>query len=207
MRVAIRERLAPPPSGFTVADSARRSDFDLNPGFRADVDVSRPIRNAAVLIPIIERPDELTVLFTRRTEHLTNHAGQVSFPGGRAEDIDDGPVATALRETEEEVGLHRSFVDVVGALGPYETVTRFMVTPVVGIVSPGFELKIDPNEVAEVFEVPLAHLLNPINQEKRSREWKGQTRYYFQVSYNGHRIWGATAGMVVNFAEAMRGAL
>lgn len=205
MRVAIRERLAPPPSGFTPPDAARRSDFDLNPESRADFDPTRPMRNAAVLIPIIERPGDLTVLFTRRTEHLTNHAGQVSFPGGRAEDIDDGPVATALRETEEEIGLDRSFVDVVGALSPYETVTRFVITPVVGIVSPGFTLKIDANEVAEVFEVPLAHLLDPANQEKHAREWKGRIRHYFQVSYNGHRIWGATAGMVVNFSEAMRG--
>ena len=205
MRVAIRERLAPPPSGFTPLDAARRSDFDLNPESRADFDSTRPMRNAAVLIPVIERPGDPTVLFTRRTEHLTNHAGQVSFPGGRAEDIDDGPVATALRETEEEIGLARSFVDVVGALSPYETVTRFVITPVVGIVSPGFTLKIDPNEVAEVFEVPLAHLLDPANQEKHAREWKGRIRHYFQVSYNGHRIWGATAGMVVNFSEAMRG--
>jgi len=206
MRIAIRERLAPPPSGFTPLSATRRSDFDLNPEARVDFDSTRPMRNAAVLIPIIERPDDLTVLFTRRTEHLTNHAGQVSFPGGRAEDIDDGPVATALRETEEEIGLHRSFIDVVGALSPYETVTRFVITPVVGIVSPGFTLKIDANEVAEVFEVPLAHLLDPANQEKHAREWKGRIRHYFQVSYNGHRIWGATAGMVVNFSEAMRGA-
>jgi 8-oxo-dGTP pyrophosphatase MutT (NUDIX family) len=206
MRVAIRQRLAPPPSGFSPFDAARRSDFDLNPEARADVDSSRPMRNAAVLIPIIERADDLTVLFTRRTEHLTNHAGQVSFPGGRAEDIDEGPVATALRETEEEIGLDRSFVDVVGALSPYETVTRFVVTPVVGLISPGFTLKIDANEVAEVFEVPLAHLLDPVNQEKHAREWKGRTRHYFQLTYNGHRIWGATAGMVVNLSEAMRGA-
>ncbi len=207
MRVAIRERLAPVPSGFTAADAARRGDFDLNPGFRAEFDSSRPMRNAAVLVPIVERPKELTVLFTRRTEHLTNHAGQVSFPGGRAEEVDAGPVATALRETEEEIGLDRSFVDVVGALSPYETVTRFMITPVVGIISPGFDLRIDPNEVAEVFEVPLDHLLDPKNQEKHAREWQGRTRYYFQMLYNGHRIWGATAGMVMNLSDAIRGAL
>ena len=179
MRVAIRQRLAPPPRGFTPPGASRRSDFDLNPESRADFASGRPIRNAAVLIPIIDHPDEMTVLFTRRTEHLTNHAGQVSFPGGGAEDVDDGPVDTALRETEEEIGLDRSFVDVVGALSPYETVTRFVITPVVGIVSPGFTLAIDDNEVAEVFEVPLAHLLDPANQEKHSRDLAGQAAAIF----------------------------
>jgi 8-oxo-dGTP pyrophosphatase MutT (NUDIX family) len=205
MRLAIRERLAPPPSGFVPVDGARRSDFDLNPGARAELADAGPIRNAAVLIPIIDRPDAMTVLFTRRTEHLANHAGQVSFPGGRAEDHDEGPVETALRETEEEVGLDRALVDVAGALSQYETGTRFLITPIVGIVRPEFTLRIDPNEVAEVFEVPLAHLLDPANQERRSREWRGKTRNYFQLCYEGHRIWGATAGIVVNLSEAIRG--
>lgn len=210
MRFAIRERLAPPPRGFVPfaqhsGDVARRSDFDLNPGARAELDDSTPIRDAAVLIPIIDRPGDMTVLFTRRTEHLANHAGQVSFPGGRAEDHDEGPVGTALRETEEEIGLDRALVEVIGALSQYETGTRFLITPIVGIVQPEFTLQVDSNEVSEVFEVPLAHLLDPENQERRSREWRGRIRHYFQLSYNGHRIWGATAGIVVNLSETVRG--
>jgi 8-oxo-dGTP pyrophosphatase MutT (NUDIX family) len=204
MRVAIRQRLAPPPRGFPPLIEATRSDFDLNPEFRAEFQGAGPIRNAAVLIPIIDRPEAMTVLFTRRTEHLSNHAGQVSFPGGRAEPHDDGPVQTALRETEEEIGLDRSFVDVVGALGGYETVTRFMITPVVGLVKPGFDLAIDDNEVAEVFEVPLPFLLDPANHEIHSRIWQGKPRNYFQMCYDGHRIWGATARMVVILSETMR---
>jgi 8-oxo-dGTP pyrophosphatase MutT (NUDIX family) len=206
MRVAIRQKLAPPPSGFSTPIGAARSDFDLNPEFRAEFQAAGPIRNAAVLIPIIDRPEAMTVLFTRRTEHLSNHAGQVSFPGGRAEPHDEGPVETALRETEEEIGLDRSFVDIVGALGGYETVTRFMIMPVVGVVKPGFDLKIDDNEVAEVFEVPLTFLLDPANHEIHSRIWQGKPRSYFQMCYDGHRIWGATARMVVILSEAMRDA-
>jgi 8-oxo-dGTP pyrophosphatase MutT (NUDIX family) len=206
MRVAIRQKLAPPPRQFTTPIQASRSDFDLNPEARAEFQGRGPVRNAAVLIPIIDRREAMTVLFTRRTEHLTNHAGQVSFPGGRAEDHDEGPVATALRETEEEIGLDRSYVDVVGALGGYETVTSFVITPVVGVVTPGFDLKIDANEVAEVFEVPLDFLFDPANREIGSRIWNGKPRQYYQFTYDGHRIWGATARMVVILSEAMRDA-
>src|SRR5690606_6094930 len=144
---------------------------------------------------------EMTVLFTRRTAHLTDHAGQVSFPGGRREVHDADAIATALRETEEEIGLPRHHIEVVGTLEDYITGTGFRITPVVGFVRPGFALKPDPFEVADVFEVPLRFLLDPVNHQLREAHYKGRLRKYYAMPYNGHNIWGATAGMVVNFAS------
>ncbi|MBK8173868.1 MAG: CoA pyrophosphatase [Rhodospirillales bacterium] len=160
-----------------------------------------PLKPAAVLVPLIDHPDALTVLFTRRTSHLAHHAGQVSFPGGHIEPDDDGPGETALRETEEEVGLERERITLIGHLDAYITRTGFIVTPVVGVVSPPFEIRPDPHEVAEVFEVPLTFLLDRANHQRCSAEFEGVTRYFWAMPYGRHYIWGATAGMLINLCE------
>jgi 8-oxo-dGTP pyrophosphatase MutT (NUDIX family) len=156
------------------------------------------IRPAAVLVPIVNRDAELTVLFTRRTAHLHDHAGQISFPGGRAED-GESPRATALRETAEEIGLPPDCVEVLGHLNDYTTVTGYRVTPVVALVQPPFDLALDDFEVAEVFEVPLAFLLDPANHQRNQLVHEGLERHYYAMPYGAYYIWGATAGMLMNF--------
>lgn len=179
------------------------SDFDLNPDLRDLVPAGRLLRPAAVLVPLVERSPGLTVLLTRRTDHLKNHAGQVSFPGGRIEPEDPDPVAAALREAKEEIGLDNGLVSVAGFLDPYETSTGFHVTPVVGFLDPVFHPMPDPNEVAEVFEVPLDFLMDPANQLRHSRDYMGVTRYFYAMPYGSHYIWGATAGMLMNMARRL----
>ena len=184
----LEDRLLSAPGG----GPARRSDYDLNPNFP---DRPTSLRDAAVLVPIVRR-EPWTVLFTRRADELSSHAGQVSFPGGRVDQDDRDLVHTALRETEEEIGVSAHQVDVAGFLETYETRTGFLITPVVGLVHPDFELQINAQEVAEVFEVPLDYLLEPGNYETRSLEWQGAMRFFYAVSYQNHYIWGATAGML-----------
>ncbi len=156
----------------------------------------QPLTAAAVLLPIVLRPAGQTVLLTQRTAHLRDHAGQISFPGGRVEMEDLSPVHTALRETEEEIGLSRQHVEVLGYLPEYRTVTGYRVTPVVGVVAPPFELSPDAQEVAEVFEVPLGFLLDPANHQRHSLHYRGALRHYFAMPYGEYFIWGATAGMI-----------
>jgi 8-oxo-dGTP pyrophosphatase MutT (NUDIX family) len=160
--------------------------------------VTGDLRGAAVLVPVIDRPDGLSVLFTRRTEHLKNHPGQIAFPGGRAELTDTGPASTALREAEEEIALDPATVEVLEPLSDYTTVSGYRVTPVVGLVQPPRELRSDPNEVAEIFEVPLAHLLDPANHQQNTLLANGLERRYYAIPYKLHYIWGATAGMLMN---------
>ena len=153
---------------------------------------------AAVLIAVVAHVQGPTVLFTQRTAQLRAHSGQVSFPGGRAEPDDPSPEVTALRETEEEIGLARDRVELLARLPLYRTRTGFRVTPIVGLVTPPLALAPDPREVEEVFEVPLAFLLDARNHERQTREFRGQTVGFYVVQYGSRRIWGATAGMLVN---------
>jgi 8-oxo-dGTP pyrophosphatase MutT (NUDIX family) len=159
---------------------------------------------AAVLVPLVQRKDELHVLLTLRTAHLNDHAGQISFPGGRCEPTDFNPIETALRETEEETGLAREFIDVLGTMPVYQTATNFMVTPIVALVQPGFILKPDVFEVEEVFEVPFSFLMNTENHQQRSLHTPLGERTFYAMPYEcpvkqkSYFIWGATAAMLRN---------
>lgn len=181
------------------------------PELRSDprrADVQRAPARASVLIPLVQHEGGSTVLLTRRTSHLRDHAGQISFPGGRAEASDGDAAETALREAEEEVGLARTHVEVIGHLPEYTTITGFVVTPVVALVQPGFVLTLDAFEVDEVFEVPLAFLMNPAHHERRGMLSEGVRREFYAMPYEAvdgaggaqrYFIWGATAAMLRNF--------
>ena len=164
----------------------------------------REIRPAAVLVPLVRRESGLTVLFTRRTAHLNDHAGQISFPGGRSEPGDAYAAETALREAAEEIGLAAARVEVLGELHKYVTVTGYRVTPVVGLVAPPLELRPDDFEVAEVFEVPLEFLLDPANHQRNSVIHEGRERHYYAIPYRQYYIWGATAGMLMNLHSFLK---
>ncbi len=148
-------------------------------------------------MPIVDRPEGLSLLLTRRATQLKRHAGQISFPGGRLEALDGGPLNAALRETEEEIGLPRDHVTVAGYLGPQLIITGYWVVPVVGFIRPGFNLRLDPVEVEEAFEVPLPHVLDPANHGKRDRQFGKVTITTTEIHYGEHLIWGATAAMLV----------
>lgn len=158
---------------------------------------------AAVLVPLVRRDDGLSMLLTRRNEGLRTHAGQVAFPGGRIEDDDADAIAAALRETEEETGIARDLVRPLGFLDCFETISGFGVTPVVAEVSPDYVLAPDPREVAEVFEVPLAFVLDVANLRRSEIDWRGRRREIYEYDYDGRRIWGATAAMLVNLLRRM----
>lgn len=189
--------------------AAPRSDFDLAPDARSLLSPDRRLRPAAVLCPIIERTDGFHVILTRRADHLSKHAGQVAFPGGKVDAGDPSPMAAALREAEEEIGLTADFVEILGAIDPYETSTSFSVTPFVGMVDPRFQPLLDENEVAEVFETPLSFLMDPANHQRHAREWMGRRREFYAMPWMGadgaeRYIWGATAGMLRNLSDRLR---
>ena len=205
----IRRRLKPTATATQVGRRASnpqllevRGDHNLNPDLRP----KPPLTPAAVLVPLILRPEGMTVLLTKRTAHLAAHAGQISFPGGRVEDSDEDSAAAALRETEEEIGLARDHVEIIGRLDTYIVRTGFEVTPFVGFVTPPFTITPDEFEVAEVFEVPLAFILDPANHQRQSRiDFGGVKREFWAIPHGDYFIWGATAGMLVNLYELLRG--
>ncbi|MFZ6758328.1 CoA pyrophosphatase [Undibacterium sp. Ji50W] len=190
----LRERFAQPPP--------------WTPEINDEHSLSRklPFRPASVLIPIVTRKSGLTLLLTERAANLNHHPGQISFPGGRFEEEDINPVETALREAEEEVGLQRRYVDVLGHLPDYHTGTGYRVSPVVSLVDPGFELRADPTEVASIFEVPLAFLMDGQHHQRRLFELPdgGGQRQFYSMPYEQHFIWGATAGMLRNLFHFLR---
>ncbi|MEQ1650728.1 MAG: CoA pyrophosphatase [Hyphomicrobiaceae bacterium] len=179
-----------------------RSDWDLNPELSADLAAMETPRPAAVLIPIVMR-DELTVLLTQRTETLNKHAGQISFPGGRIDGDHETPLAAALREADEEIGLTAEHVEPLGYLDGYRTGTGFHITPVVALVRPNFTLTLHEGEVADAFEVPLSFLMSIENHQQHAREWRGRHRQFWAMPYGERYIWGATAGMLKNLHERL----
>jgi 8-oxo-dGTP pyrophosphatase MutT (NUDIX family) len=180
----------------------RRSPILLEGDSGPLADPARPMVAAAVLVPVVDRP-EPGVILTVRTASVRTHAGQISFPGGRIDPNDEGPVAAALREAEEEIGLARAEVEVIGVADQYRTITGFQVTPVLGVVPPDLPLSPQPEEIADIFEAPLDYLLRPEHQIVRTVQWQGSERSYYEIDWEGRRIWGATAAMIVNLGRRL----
>lgn len=200
-RDALRERLRCALHPLTSAPADAPSNYTELRDLLPDASALRP---AAVLVPIVWRAQGPGVILTLRTDGLTHHGGQISFPGGRIEPGDVDPVAAAAREAYEEIGLDRGSLEPLGFLDRYATITGFDVTPVIALVDAGARLVPDPGEVAEVFEVPLAWVLDPARHERRSREFLGRLRHYHAIEFEQREIWGATASMIVNLAERLR---
>jgi 8-oxo-dGTP pyrophosphatase MutT (NUDIX family) len=198
-RARARLTLEVPPSLLDPMAEGARGDLDLNPSMweAAGVTAAKP---AAVLVPIIDR-SEPTVLFTVRTQDLASHAGQVSFPGGKIDPDDESPVAAALREAKEEIGLAPSLIEPLGYLDLYLTFSGFRILPTVARVQRDFSLTLNPREVTEIFEVPLGFLMTPANLQRRSREWRGISREYYAIPFGDRYIWGITAGIVRNLYD------
>ncbi len=178
------------------------SDFDLNPTAYSELAEHPPPRPAAVLVPVVLR-SPLTVLLTQRTDSLPSHAGQIAFPGGKIERQDRDPIATALREAHEEIGLDPSFVEPLGYLDAYRTGTGYRIFPVVALVRAGFELSLDPNEVADAFEVPLSFLMDERNHHTHIRSMSGIERRFYAMPFQQRYIWGATAGIMKNMHQRL----
>jgi 8-oxo-dGTP pyrophosphatase MutT (NUDIX family) len=193
----------PPPQAGEGGEGAlpQRGNHDLDPVIQKIAAV-RPIRPAAVLVPVVAR-DEPTVLLTQRTAQLKDHAGQISFPGGKIEATDATPAAAALREAEEEIGLAQRLVEPLGYLDPHLTTLGYRIVPTLARVAPGFELRLNREEVEDAFEVPLAFLMTPANHQRHSREWNGMTRTFYAMPFGDRYIWGATAGILRNLYERL----
>ncbi len=161
------------------------------------------LRDAAVLVPVVDHVEGATLILTQRTEKLRSHSGQVAFPGGGIDDTDASPEAAALREAHEEIGLDRAHIEVIGRMPDYVTGSGYRIAPVLSIVKPGFELKANPDEVDAVFEVPLAFLMDPANHRRESRTWNDQTRYFYTMPFGDRRIWGVTAGIIHTLYERL----
>jgi 8-oxo-dGTP pyrophosphatase MutT (NUDIX family) len=208
--IAIDDHLARVPRS-KLHPEALRARFAQPPAWQPEIVAEhrftqRQPTHASVLVPLVQR-DELMVLLTQRTDHLNDHPGQISFPGGRAEPTDADATATALREAQEEIGLEPRFVDVLGSMPTYTTGTGFIVTPVIALIDPGFTVMADPFEVAEVFEVPLSFLMNPAKHRRHAVEVTGVRREFFSMPWEGvgangmprrYFVWGATAAMLRN---------
>jgi 8-oxo-dGTP pyrophosphatase MutT (NUDIX family) len=196
-----RERLTleVPPSLNDPNVTPARGDHDADPVMQAIAAV-RPIRLAAVLIPIVDRP-EPTVLLTQRTTELSSHAGQIAFPGGKIDPGDESPLAAALREAREEIGLDRRLVHPIGYLDVYMTTLGYRIVPTVARVDPHFELALNAAEVHDTFEVPLSFLMQPINHQRHSREWNGMMRHFYAIPFADRYIWGVTAGILRNLHD------
>jgi len=176
-----------------------RGDHDADPVMKKMAEV-RPIRPAAVLVPIVDHP-EPTVLLTQRAQHLPDHPGQISFPGGKIDKTDASPLASALREADEEIGLDRNLVEPIGYLDLYMTTLGYRIVPVIARVTPGFMLTLNAGEVDNAFEVPLAFVMDIANHQRHSRDWQGMTRHYYAISFGERYIWGVTAGILRNLYD------
>ncbi|MEZ5840289.1 MAG: CoA pyrophosphatase [Hyphomicrobiales bacterium] len=195
-----RLRLEPEPR---MDDARAGGDHRVDPGMPAPERAKS--RDAAVLVPVVRRDGEATVLLTQRTDHLSTHAGQIAFPGGRIDAEDASPLAAALREADEEIGLKGSVISPIGHLHPYYSGTGYRIVPVVAMVEPGFDLVLNAFEVKEAFEVPLGFLMNPANHQHHSKMWRGQQRTFYAMPYGERYIWGVTAGILRNLFEEVYG--
>lgn len=182
--------------------SGDSSDYDLNPGIV--LPAGRPLRPAAVLVPIWLRPGGPRLILTKRSSHLKHHPGQIAFPGGKVDPTDASAEAAALREAQEEIGLNRDKVEIIASLPTHETVTSFSITPFIGLIRDDFDPIPEPGEVEEVFSVPLSHVLDPNRYAIERRRWLGQWRSYYAVPYGPYYIWGATARILRGLAERAR---
>jgi 8-oxo-dGTP pyrophosphatase MutT (NUDIX family) len=188
------------PAGLTDASiTPKRGDHDADPVMKKISEV-RPIKPAAVLVPVVDH-SEPSVLLTQRAQHLPDHPGQVSFPGGKIDKSDASPLASALREAEEEIGLDRSSVEPIGYLDLYLTTLGYRIVPVIARVSPGFSLTLNVSEVDASFEVPLGYLMDQNNIERHSRDWQGMRRHYYAITFGERYIWGVTAGILRNLHD------
>ncbi|MCW5606193.1 MAG: CoA pyrophosphatase [Burkholderiales bacterium] len=199
-RVKERLTLDVPPGLTDASVMPVRGDHDADPVMKKIAEV-RPIRPAAVLVAVIDHPKEPTVLLTQRAQHLPDHPGQISFPGGKIDKTDADPLAAALREAEEEIGLSREAVQPLGYLDLYMTTLGYRIMPLIARVEPGFELALNTAEVDAAFEVPLAFLMDHANMETHSREWQGVERHYYAITFGERYIWGVTAGILRNMRE------
>ncbi|WP_018044909.1 CoA pyrophosphatase [Methylobacterium sp. 88A] len=190
----------PPKAGDPISNP--RGDHDLDP-IGIAIPPGRPHRPAAVLVPVIVRDAELFVLFTVRASHLRDHSGQIAFPGGKIEPSDRSPADAALREAREEIGLRPDDIRILGYLDPYLSATGFLVVPVVGLCAGGTPLDLDPAEVADVFEVPLARLMDPVRRRLGVGVWQDRPRRYYAIPFGDRMIWGVTAGIVNNLHERL----
>jgi 8-oxo-dGTP pyrophosphatase MutT (NUDIX family) len=197
----VRKRLdLETPAGLTDPNvTPRRGDHDADP-VMAKIAQVRPIRPAAVLVPVVDHP-EPTVLLTQRAQHLPDHAGQISFPGGKIDKGDESPKHSALREAEEEIGLDRAHVEPLGYLDLYMTTLGYRIVPLIARVTPGFELTLNPSEVDNVFEVPLTYVMDLANMQRHSRDWQGVTRHFYAITFGERYIWGVTAGILRNLYD------
>ena len=203
-RVRARLRLEVPPALHDLTAKAVRGDIDTDPALweRTGVVATRP---AAVLVPVVDRPDP-TVLLTQRTADLPSHAGQVAFPGGKIDPSDATPAAAAMREAEEEIGLGHSVIEPIGYLDLFLTFTGFRILPTVARIAPDYHITVNPSEVADAFEVPLAFLMDAQNHALHSRDWKGIQRRYYAMPFGERYIWGVTAGILRNLYDRIYGA-
>ena len=189
-----------PSEQVLYSERGQGGDFQLNPVL-LELHKNRNLPLATVLIGVVEYEEAPRVILTRRSENLKKHSGQVAFPGGKVDDTDPSPLDAVLREKEEEIGLTSGYIDIAGYLQTFETGSGYLVLPVVGYVRPGFELKINTEEVADVFEVPLNFLMNRENHNIKQDVWNGQLRSYYSMSHEQHHIWGVTAGILRNLSE------
>lgn len=201
-RAARRLRAEPP--GYLEPQANPKGDHELELDGRSFRPASLP-RPAAVLVPIVMYEDEPAVILTERASNLRDHSGQIAFPGGKMDEGDSSPLETALRESEEEIGLERRHVQALGYLDAYLSSSNYLVIPSVALISPGMTLAINELEVAEAFEVPLGFLMDPAHHELHAREWKGRIRQYYAIPFRERYIWGVTAGILRNLYERLYG--
>ncbi|MER8966239.1 CoA pyrophosphatase [Mesorhizobium sp. M0808] len=194
-----RQRVAAQPLAHAGDDFG---DHRFNPG-HPRLKLAKALRDAAVLIPVVDHGHEATVLLTRRAEKLRNHSGQVAFPGGTIDPTDASPETAALRETSEEIGLDSDYIEIIGSLPDYVSGSGYRIAPVLGIVRPGFSLTLNSDEVDAVFEVPLGFLMDPANHTRDSRMWNDLEWFYYEMPYGGQRIWGVTAGIIRTLYERL----